>query len=88
MNRPQNLHSDNVPWVWPMKLPKFWRDKGTWNDPVVSAGVVLGLASWVGLGWLLDFPALMIAGMLLGPFSGFCLGIGIVAVLCRYFTEK
>lgn len=70
-----------------MKFPKFWHEKGTWNDAIVSAGVCLGFAGWVGMGWLLDLPTLMLAGVFLGPISGLCLGIGAVALLCRYCTE-
>lgn len=71
-----------------MKLPKFWRDTGTWNDSVVSACTVLGLVAWGGLGWWLELPWLLGAAVFLGPVSGLFLGLGVVAVLCRFFAEK
>jgi hypothetical protein len=71
-----------------MKLPRFWRDTGSWNDPVVSTGIVLGLATWGGLGWWLELPWLLAAAVLLGPASGGLLGLGLVAVLCRFFAKE
>jgi hypothetical protein len=70
-----------------MRLPRFWRDAGRWNDPVVSAAVVVGLVVWGGLGWWLSLPWLLLAAGVLGPASGFLLGLGVVAVLCRYFAH-
>jgi hypothetical protein len=69
-----------------MRLPKFWRDTGAWNDPVVSAGVAAGLAVWGGLGWWLGLPWLLRTAVFLGPVSGLFLGLGVVAVLCRFFA--
>jgi hypothetical protein len=70
-----------------MRLPRFWRDCGAWNDPVVSVGIVLGLAAWGGLGWWLETPWLLLAAVFLGPVSGFLLGMAVVAVLCRFFAD-
>jgi hypothetical protein len=66
-----------------MKLPKFWRDTGGWNDAVVSAGVVLGLLMWGGVAWWAQTPWLMVLGL---P-TGFCLGVSLVAILCGFFTR-
>src|SRR5438270_291115 len=71
-----------------MRRPRFWRDTGSWNDPVVSAAVVLGIAGWGGLVWWLEAPWLLLAAVLLGPVSGFLLGIGAVTVLCRFFAKE
>jgi hypothetical protein len=70
-----------------MRLPKFWRDTGRWNDPVVSAGIIVGMAGWGGLGWWLGKPWLLLAAVFLGPVSGLFLGLAVVAVLCRFFAE-
>jgi hypothetical protein len=70
-----------------MRLPKFWRDCGAWNEPVVTAGIVVGLLAWGGVGWWLGSPWLLGAAVLLGPLSGFLLGLGVVVVLCRFFVE-
>jgi len=70
-----------------MRLPRFWRDKGTWNDPVVSAGILLGVAAWAGLAWVLESPALLLAAVFLGPLTGLGLGLVVVACLCRFFGK-
>jgi hypothetical protein len=71
-----------------MRLPKFWRDTGSWNDPVVSTGILFGLGAWAGLGWWLALPWLLYASVILGPASGFLLGFGAVSVLCRFFAKE
>ncbi len=65
-----------------MKLPKFWRDTGAWNDTVVAAGDVVGLLIWGGVAWWTK--TLWLVG--LGLPTGFCLGVGMVAILCGLFT--
>jgi hypothetical protein len=70
-----------------MRLPKFWRDKGSWNDPVVSAGIIVGLAAWGGLALRFPTPWLLFAAVFLGPISGLFLGMGVVMVLCRFFAK-
>jgi hypothetical protein len=70
-----------------VRLPKVWRDTGTWNDPVVSTGIVVGVAAWGGLGWWLEMPWLLLAALFLGPVSGVFLGIAAVSVLCRFFSD-
>ena len=71
-----------------MKLPMFWRDTGTWNDAVVSASIAVSLMVWCVLGWWLESPGLLLAAVFLGPVAGFGLGLGAVAVLCRFFNER
>jgi hypothetical protein len=71
-----------------MRLPKFWRHNGTWNDSVVSTAILLALGGWVGLGWWLESPGLMRAAVFLGPVTGLGLGLGVVALLCEFFVER
>jgi hypothetical protein len=71
-----------------MKLPRFWCDSGRWNDAVVATGVAVSLIAWGGLAWWVDRPAMYFAAVFLGPAAGFFLGIVVVAILCRFFTEK
>jgi hypothetical protein len=66
-----------------MKLPKFWRDTGGWNDSVVTGGLVLGLLMWGGVAWWARTPWLAVLGL---P-TGFCLGFGMAAILCFSFTD-
>jgi hypothetical protein len=71
-----------------MRLPRFWRDSGTWNDAVVSTGVALSLIVWGGLAWWVNQPWMYFAALFLGLASGFFIGVAVVAILCRFFTEK
>jgi hypothetical protein len=71
-----------------MKLPRFWRgDSGMWNDTLISAAIIVGLAVPIGLAlfWP-DQPWLLQAAVVLGPLTGLFLGLALVAVLCTYFT--
>jgi hypothetical protein len=58
-----------------------------WNDTLVSAAIIVGLAVPVGraLFWP-DRPWLLQAAVVLGPLMGLFLGLALVAVLGSYFT--
>lgn len=71
-----------------MRWPKFWRDTGSWNDPVVATGVLFGIGGWTCLALWLESRWLLLGAVLLGPVSGFLLGVGVVAVLCTYFARE
>jgi hypothetical protein len=70
-----------------MRLPRFWRDSGRWNDAVVSTAVSVTLIAWGGLAWCVHRPGMYFAAVFLGPASGLFLGLAVIAILCRFFRD-
>ena len=70
-----------------MRLPKFWRDKGGWNDNVTTASMAVCIFGTCGIGFWVDWPWLCLAGLILGPVVGWFLGFFVVSFLCKFFLE-
>ena len=67
-----------------MRMPKFWKDTGPWNDAVVGLSVTLGLVFWGVLGWALGWWWLVAAAAVLGPVTGFVAGVLLISFLSSY----
>ena len=71
-----------------MRLPKFWRDCGQWNDLLVQGAIVLSICAWGGLAFAIGSPWLGLATILLGPITGLFVGFLLIHVLCTYFCKN
>jgi hypothetical protein len=71
-----------------MALPKFWRDRGAWNDAAVNLSISLSLIGWLALSYHLRSWVLAAVSLVLGPITGFFAGFGVVAILCSYFCRR
>lgn len=70
----------------PMRLPKFWKDSGHWNDAVVSLCILLSLLAWLVVAWHFGSYLFALAAVVLAPLFGFGVGVIVVHVLCTYFN--
>jgi hypothetical protein len=70
-----------------MKLPKFWKDTGTYNDPLISltilGSIILGIVSALHfeVHWLFKI-ILGLGGCVLGIATGFL----VIYILCTFFS--
>lgn len=71
-----------------MRLPKFWRSTGSWNDPVILIGQFVGVVGCIFLGEWLESPWLAFGVMIISPLFGFFLGLGVVVMLTLCFGKN
>jgi hypothetical protein len=72
-----------------MPWPKFWHDRGSWNDAVVTGAIAVALAAAGAVLYVVQpswWPSLAI--VLSAPIAGLALGLGVVAVLGAWFGKK
>ena len=71
-----------------MRLPKFWKDTGRYNDYLITLTIVAGIA--LGAFASSHFPVPWWARIFLiivGLIVGLVLGFGVMHILCTYFSE-
>lgn len=70
-----------------MRLPKFWKDSGGWNEPLLQLSIGLPLAVSLAFAYLKG-PSLLTIGMMVSsPVVGFIIGLLLIHVLCTYFSK-
>lgn len=68
-------------------LPKFWKDKGGWNDSIVTLAITASVAGGLLLSFRCNSIMLAIGTLILAPIIGLLLGFCVVFVLCTYFGK-
>ena len=71
-----------------MRLPKFWKDTGGWNDTVVTMAVVISISSGLLLSIRHQLIVLALGSIILGPIIGFISGLFAVVILCKLFGKR
>ena len=69
-----------------MKLPKFWRDKGTWNESAIALCIAASLGICCFVFARFDVPIWI--GLFAVPLAmvlGFGIGLAFVAILSGFF---
>jgi hypothetical protein len=68
--------------------PKFWSGKEPANDLVVQVCILLSLVFWFAMDWKLDSLLLGLGAIILGPITGFIIGVCLMMLLCTFFRKR
>jgi hypothetical protein len=70
-----------------MRVPRFWKDTGAWNDQIISLTIAASTAGGLFLSSRYHSLILFLASLILGPIMGFFIGFFLVLILVALFGK-
>ncbi|QDU06551.1 hypothetical protein V6x_63050 [Gimesia chilikensis] len=67
-----------------MKLPKFWKDTGSYNDTAIQLSIFACILACTYFGLAYDMHWLLLGSIIIGPVMGFVIGFSLILFLCTY----